>query len=108
MEKDENNENLAVAEAVTFENMYFALLGAAEDFRTSKNPDIRKSIHCLEAILTLNPPARIEVRTRFQIAQLMWIHTKNVDHAQQHLKKAVRVSTFSLKYYCQLLSTGFN
>ena len=53
----------SVAEALTFENMYFALLGAAEDFRISKNPDIRKSIHCLEAILTLNPPARVEVST---------------------------------------------
>ena len=37
----------SVVEAVTFENMYFALLGAAEDFRIAKNPDIRKSIHCL-------------------------------------------------------------
>ena len=54
----------SVAEALTFENMYFALLGAAEDFRISKNPDIRKSIHCLEAILTLNPPARVEVSTQ--------------------------------------------
>ena len=54
-------ETTSVAEALTFENMYFALLGAAEDFRISKNPDIRKSIHCLEAILTLNPPARVEV-----------------------------------------------
>lgn len=79
----------SVAEALTFENMYFALLGAAEDFRISKNPDIRKSIHCLEAILTLNPPARVEVRTRFQIAQLMWLHTKNIDHARDHLKKAL-------------------
>lgn len=57
----------SVAEAVTFENMYFALLGAAEDFRVSKNPDIRKSIHCLEAILTLNPPARVEVSNLFLV-----------------------------------------
>ena len=62
MENECNDEQeSSVAEAVTFENMYFALLGAAEDFRIAKNPDIRKSIHCLEAILTLNPPARIEV-----------------------------------------------
>ena len=55
--------NSSVAEAVTFENLYFALLGAAEDFRTARNPDIRKSIHCLEAILICNPPSRIEVRS---------------------------------------------
>ena len=89
-EKTERMETQStMAEAVTFDNMYFALLGAAEGFRTAKCPDIRKSIHCLEAILICNPPARIEVRTRLQIAQLMWLHTKNVDHVETHLKKAV-------------------
>ena len=63
LEEAAKEEVPSVAEALTFENMYFALLGAAEDFRISKNPDIRKSIHCLEAILTLNPPARVEVST---------------------------------------------
>ena len=67
-------ETTSVAEALTFENMYFALLGAAEDFRISKNPDIRKSIHCLEAILTLNPPARVEV-SLFE-TEIIWLSDK--------------------------------
>ena len=61
-EENEDPKTEDKTEAVTFENMYFALLGAAEDFRTAKIPDIRKSIHCLEAILICNPPPRIEVR----------------------------------------------
>ena len=66
-------ETTSVAEALTFENMYFALLGAAEDFRISKNPDIRKSIHCLEAILTLNPPARVEVSLNETESKYLWL-----------------------------------
>lgn len=87
---EERKESLPLpTDAVTFENLYFALLGMAESFRTSNPPDIRRAIHCLEAIIVSNPPPRIEVRTRLQIGQLMWLHTKNTEHCLSHLEKAL-------------------
>lgn len=63
---EERKESLPLpTDAVTFENLYFALLGMAESFRTSNPPDIRRAIHCLEAIIVSNPPPRIEVRQQW-------------------------------------------
>ena len=70
---------------------YAALVGMAENFRTATPPDLRKSIHCLQAIFTFNPSAPIEARTHLQLGTLLLHHTKNLDLATVHLDKAVSV-----------------
>ena len=72
---------------------YIALLGLAENFRTSNPPNIRLSIHCLQGILNVKPGVKAEARTHLQIGNLLLAHTKNQRLAISHLEKAVR-STF--------------
>ncbi|XP_013405150.1 MAU2 chromatid cohesion factor homolog [Lingula anatina] len=70
------------------EPCYLPLLGIAESFRTSNPPNIKLCIHCLQAILNLKPPPRIEARTRLQLGGLLFTHTKNIDLARSHLETA--------------------
>ena len=71
------------------ETSYLALLGLAENFRTSTPPNIRHCIHCLKAIFTLKPPPRVEARTHLQLGTILLRHTKNLDIAASHLQNAV-------------------
>lgn len=68
---------------------YLSLLGIAESFRTSNPPNIRLCLHCLQTILNLKPPPRIEARTRLQIGSILFSHTKNIDLARSNLESSV-------------------
>ncbi|XP_046543112.1 MAU2 chromatid cohesion factor homolog isoform X1 [Haliotis rubra] len=72
---------------------YTALLGFAENFRTSNPPNIRLCIHCLQSIFTFKPPPQIEARTHLQLGNILLTHTKNIDAARAHLEKAWSVSS---------------
>ncbi|KAJ8029308.1 MAU2 chromatid cohesion factor-like [Holothuria leucospilota] len=67
---------------------YLSLLGIAESFRTSNPPRIKHCIHCLQAILALKPPVRIEATTHTQLGCLLFTHCRNIDLAYAHLEKA--------------------
>ncbi|XP_059607881.1 MAU2 chromatid cohesion factor homolog [Phlebotomus argentipes] len=70
------------------DSCYISLLGLAEYFRTSNPPQIKKSIQCLQALNSLNPPQKVEARTNLQIGQLLMAYTNNHDLARIHLEKA--------------------
>jgi len=72
-----------------FENCYAALIGLAENYRTSSPPNIRLCIHCLQAIFALKPPPKIEARTHLQLGSILYTHTKNIDLAKSHLDSSV-------------------
>ncbi|XP_055703771.1 MAU2 chromatid cohesion factor homolog [Phlebotomus papatasi] len=70
------------------DSCYISLLGLAEHFRTSNPPEIKKSIQCLQALNSLNPPQKVEARTNLQIGQLLMAYTSNYDLARVHLEQA--------------------
>ena len=70
-------------------NWYIALLGVAESFRTATPPDIKRCIHCLQAIFTFKPSAEIEARTHLQLGTILLHHTKNMDLATAYLQNSV-------------------
>uniref|UniRef100_A0A146M8F4 MAU2 chromatid cohesion factor homolog n=2 Tax=Lygus hesperus TaxID=30085 RepID=A0A146M8F4_LYGHE len=74
------------------ESCYIALLGLAEHFRSSSPPDILKCIQCLQAVLTIKLPPKVEARTHFQIGSVLHTYTKNLDLAIQHLEQAWNIS----------------
>lgn len=68
---------------------YLSLLGLAENFRTSKPPNIKSCIQCLQAVFNFKPPQRVEARTHLQLGHILLTHTKNSDLARSHLEQAV-------------------
>lgn len=42
------------------DSYYLSLLALAETFRTDHPPRIRHSIHCLQAVLTCDPPPKVQ------------------------------------------------
>ena len=68
---------------------YLALLGLAENFRTSTPPNIRLCIQCLQAVFTFKPPPKVEARTYLQLGNILLTHTKNIQIARQNLEQAV-------------------
>ncbi|XP_074651649.1 MAU2 chromatid cohesion factor homolog [Tubulanus polymorphus] len=80
------------AQTPQFEPWYSALLGLAENFRTSNPPNIRLCIQCLQAIFNFKPNPRIEARTHLQLGSILFSHTKNIDLARTHLEKAWNLS----------------
>ncbi|CAC5412225.1 MAU2 [Mytilus coruscus] len=79
-----------MASSANTEACYVALLGLAENFRTSNPPNIKLCIHCLQSILTLQLAPKIETRTRVQLGNILIAHTKNTDLAISNLEKATR------------------
>ncbi|CAG2243178.1 MAU2 [Mytilus edulis] len=77
-----------MASSANTEACYVALLGLAENFRTSNPPNIKLCIHCLQSILTLQLAPKIETRTRVQLGNILIAHTKNTDLAISNLEKA--------------------
>lgn len=80
---------MKMASSANTEACYVALLGLAENFRTSNPPNIKLCIHCLQSILTLQLAPKIETRTRVQLGNILIAHTKNTDLAISNLEKAV-------------------
>lgn len=78
-----------MASSANTEACYVALLGLAENFRTSNPPNIKLCIHCLQSILTLHLAPKTEARTRVQLGNILLAHTKNIDLAKSNLEKAV-------------------
>ncbi|XP_063432497.1 MAU2 chromatid cohesion factor homolog [Mytilus trossulus] len=79
---------MKMASSANTEACYVALLGLAENFRTSNPPNIKLCIHCLQSILTLQLAPKIETRTRVQLGNILIAHTKNTDLAISNLEKA--------------------
>lgn len=72
------------------QNNYMALVSMAEEFRTQNPPDIRNCVQCLFAIINLGLPYQpIEAKTYLQIGSLLLENTTNLEHAKNHLQKAV-------------------
>ncbi|XP_052099169.1 MAU2 chromatid cohesion factor homolog [Mytilus californianus] len=79
---------MKMASSANTEACYVALLGLAENFRTSNPPNIKLCIHCLQSILTLQLAPKVETRTRVQLGNILIAHTKNTDLAISNLEKA--------------------
>ena len=82
---------MALPNNSSYPKWYAALIGMAESFRTATPPDMRKCIHCLQAIFTFQPSPDIEARTHLQLGTILLNHTKNLEKAILHLDKAVSI-----------------
>ncbi|XP_039958716.1 MAU2 chromatid cohesion factor homolog [Bactrocera neohumeralis] len=82
----------STATAPSQDACYISLLGLAEHFRTSKPPNIKKCIQCLQALFTFQPPTKVEARTHLQMGQILMAYTLNTDLARNHLETAWKLS----------------
>ncbi|XP_066986043.1 MAU2 chromatid cohesion factor homolog isoform X2 [Macrobrachium rosenbergii] len=71
---------------------YLSLLGLAERFRTQDPPNIKSCLQCLQAVLNLRPPPKVEARTHLQLANLLTQYTHNTQLARDHLEQAWNLS----------------
>ncbi|KRZ27329.1 DNA ligase 4 [Trichinella pseudospiralis] len=71
---------------------YLGLLSMAEDFRTRSPPEIVNALRCLLSIFEFSPPIGIEARLHFQVGHMYWSFTENIDHARQHLERAITLA----------------
>lgn len=71
---------------------YVSLLALAECFRTQDPINIKACLQCLNAVLTLKPPPKVEARTHLQLANLLIQYTKNTVLARDHLQQAWNMS----------------
>ncbi|KRX22582.1 DNA ligase 4 [Trichinella nelsoni] len=71
---------------------YLGLLSMAEDFRTRSPPEIVNALRCLLSIFEFSPPIVIEARLHFQVGHMYWSFTENIDHARQHLERAITLA----------------
>ncbi|KAL1226814.1 MAU2 chromatid cohesion factor [Trichinella spiralis] len=71
---------------------YLGLLSMAEDFRTRNPPEIVNALRCLLSIFEFSPPIVIEARLHFQVGHMYWSFTENIDHARQHLERAITLA----------------
>lgn len=74
---------------------YLSLLGLAENFRKSKPSNIKACIQCLQAVFYFKPPPKVEARTHLQLSNILLFYTKNIDLAQFHVEKAVRLAKYN-------------
>lgn len=61
----------------------------ADAFLGKSPPMVPESVRCLMAVLSQNPPSRIEARARLQLGLTLYHHTNNLLEAREHLDKAV-------------------
>ncbi|XP_076054832.1 mau2 sister chromatid cohesion factor isoform X2 [Oratosquilla oratoria] len=71
---------------------YLSLLALAERFRTQEPANIKACVQCLQAVLTFNPPPKVEARTHLQIGNLLTMYTNNIQLARNHLDQAWNLS----------------
>ena len=62
----------------------------AEAFLSQSPPKVSEAVRCLLAVLSQDPPARVEAKTRLQLGLTLYHHTNNLIEAKEHLDKAVR------------------
>ena len=82
---------------------YLSLLALAERFRVQEPPNIKACVQCLQAVLTLQPPPKVEGRTHLQLGNLLLHYTTNTHLAKTHLEQAVSVFVISIE--CDLICT---
>ena len=67
---------------------YLSLLALAEKFRTQEPSNIKACVQCLQAVLTIQPPPKVEGRTHLQLGKLLLHYTTNINLAKTHLEQA--------------------
>ena len=71
------------------DSYYLSLLALAERFRTEEPANIKSCVQCLQAVLTFQPPPKVEARTHLQLGNLFVQYTNNLDLAKSHFEQGV-------------------
>ena len=70
------------------------ILAMSEYYLSLTPQNIRESVRCLLGVLSLNPPPRIEAKTRLKLGLLYYHHTNNLLEAREQLHQAVSMKVW--------------